>query len=278
MVINDENTFRRIRTPFYYYDMPLLEQTADTVAELCRRYDIHVHYAVKANYGRRVMEVLSSRGFGADCVSGNEVVRAFECGFQPSRIMFTGVGKTDAEMAAGLRLGIQAFNVESMEELAVLDGLAERMGVSRQEAKQLIDGYFDTYPGVKSYMDRSIELARERGYTETIFHRRCYLPDINSHNAVVRGYAERNAINAPIQGSAADIIKIAMIRIHQRMREEQLRSRMILQVHDELNFTVLPEEKARLEALVLEEMQTACPLRVPLIADCGWGSNWLEAH
>lgn len=129
MVINDENTFRRIRTPFYYYDMPLLEQTADTVAELCRRYDIHVHYAVKANYGRRVMEVLSSRGFGADCVSGNEVVRAFECGFQPSRIMFTGVGKTDAEMAAGLRLGIQAFNVESMEELAVLDGLAGRMGV-----------------------------------------------------------------------------------------------------------------------------------------------------
>ena len=166
----------------------------------------------------------------------------------------------------GIIYGISAF------------GLAERMGVSRQEAKQLIDGYFDTYPGVKSYMDRSIELARERGYTETIFHRRCYLPDINSHNAVVRGYAERNAINAPIQGSAADIIKIAMIRIHQRMREEQLRSRMILQVHDELNFTVLPEEKARLEALVLEEMQTACPLRVPLIADCGWGTNWLEAH
>ncbi len=166
----------------------------------------------------------------------------------------------------GIIYGISAF------------GLAERMGVSRQEAKQLIDGYFLTYPGVKAYMDRSIAMAREKGYTETIFHRRCYLPDINSHNAVVRGYAERNAINAPIQGSAADIIKIAMIRIHQRMREEGFCSKMILQVHDELNFSVLPEEKTRLEALVLEEMQTACRLRVPLIADCGWGTNWLEAH
>ena len=166
----------------------------------------------------------------------------------------------------GIIYGISAF------------GLAERMGVSRQEAKQLIDGYFETYPGVKAYMDRSIALARDRGYTETIFHRRCYLPDINSHNAVVRGYAERNAINAPIQGSAADIIKIAMIRIQRRLRDEDLRSKMILQVHDELNFTVLPEERARLEALVLEEMQTVCPLHVPLIADCGWGTNWLEAH
>ncbi|MCR4921723.1 MAG: DNA polymerase I [Bacteroidaceae bacterium] len=166
----------------------------------------------------------------------------------------------------GIIYGISAF------------GLAERMGVSRQEAKQLIDGYFATYPSVKAYMDRSIAMARDRGYTETIFGRRCHLPDINSHNAVVRGYAERNAINAPIQGSAADIIKIAMIRIHQRMREEGFRSKMILQVHDELNFSVLPEEKVRLEALVLEEMQTACRLRVPLIADCGWGNNWLEAH
>ena len=166
----------------------------------------------------------------------------------------------------GIIYGISAF------------GLAERMGVSRQEAKQLIDGYFVTYPGVKAYMDKSIAMARERGYTETIFHRRCYLPDINSRNAVVRGYAERNAINSPIQGSAADIIKIAMIRVEKRMREEGLRSKMILQVHDELNFTVVPEEKNRLEALVLEEMEQACEMRVPLIADCGWGSNWLEAH
>lgn len=166
----------------------------------------------------------------------------------------------------GIIYGISAF------------GLAERMGVSRQEAKQLIDEYFVTYPGVKAYMEKSIEMARERGYTETIFHRRCQLPDINSHNAVVRGYAERNAINAPIQGSAADIIKIAMIRVFRRMKEENLKSKMILQVHDELNFSVLPEEKERLQNLVIEEMQGAASLSVPLIADCGWGTNWLEAH
>ena len=166
----------------------------------------------------------------------------------------------------GIIYGISAF------------GLAERMGVSRTEAKQLIDEYFATYPGVKAYMTRSIEMARNQGYTETIFKRRCYLPDINSHNAVVRGYAERNAINAPIQGSAADIIKIAMIRVYQRMKAEGLRSKMILQVHDELNFSVPTDEKERLQTLVLEEMQGACQLRVPLIADCGWGKNWLEAH
>ena len=166
----------------------------------------------------------------------------------------------------GIIYGISAF------------GLAERMGVSRTEAKQLIDEYFQTYPGVKAYMDKSIEMAREKGFTETIFKRRCQLPDINSNNSVVRGYAERNAINAPIQGSAADIIKIAMIRISRRVKAEGLKSKMILQVHDELNFSVLPEEKEKLQALVIEEMQGAASLSVPLIADCGWGSNWLEAH
>ena len=166
----------------------------------------------------------------------------------------------------GIIYGISAF------------GLAERMGVSRTEAKQLIDEYFQTYPGVKKYMDKSIKMARERGFTETIFGRRCQLPDINSNNSVVRGYAERNAINAPIQGSAADIIKIAMIRVFRRMKEEGLKSKMILQVHDELNFSVLPEEKDKLQQLVIEEMQGAAQLRVPLIADCGWGANWLEAH
>ena len=166
----------------------------------------------------------------------------------------------------GIIYGISAF------------GLAERMGVSRTEAKQLIDEYFQTYPGVREYMDKSIEMAREKGYTETIFKRRCQLPDINSNNAVVRGYAERNAINAPIQGSAADIIKIAMIRVSRRMKAEGLKSKMILQVHDELNFSVLPEEKEKLQALVIEEMQGAAQLSVPLIADCGWGTNWLEAH
>ena len=157
-------------------------------------------------------------------------------------------------------------------------GLADRMEVSRAEAKELIDGYFETYPQVNEYMESSVQKAREKGYTETLFGRRCYLPDINSHNATVRGYAERNAINAPIQGTAADIIKIAMVRIADRMKREGMKSKMILQVHDELNFSVLPEEKAQMEHLVIEEMEKVCQLDVPLIADCGWGSNWLEAH
>lgn len=157
-------------------------------------------------------------------------------------------------------------------------GLAERLEISRDEARQLIDGYFDTFPRVRDYMERAKETAREHGYAETFFHRRRYLPDITSHNATVRNFAERNAINAPIQGSAADIIKIAMVRIHRRFAEEDIRSKMILQVHDELNFSVLPEEKERVERIVLEEMQHAYPLSVPLVADSGWGANWLEAH
>ena len=157
-------------------------------------------------------------------------------------------------------------------------GLAERLEISRDEARQLIDGYFDTFPRVRDYMERAKETAREHGYAETLFHRRRYLPDIHSGNATVRNFAERNAINAPIQGSAADIIKIAMVRIHRRFAEEGIRSKMILQVHDELNFSVFPEEKERVERIVLEEMQQACPLSVPLVADSGWGANWLEAH
>lgn len=157
-------------------------------------------------------------------------------------------------------------------------GLAERLEISRDEARQLIDGYFNTFPRVRDYMERAKETAREHGYAETFFHRRRYLPDITSHNATVRNFAERNAINAPIQGSAADIIKIAMVRIHRRFAEEGIRSKMILQVHDELNFSVLPEEKERVERIVLEEMQHAYPLSVPLVADSGWGANWLEAH
>ena len=157
-------------------------------------------------------------------------------------------------------------------------GLAERLEISRDEAKQLIDGYFETFPQVHDYMEKAKQLAREHGYAETFFHRRRYLPDITSHNATVRNFAERNAINAPIQGSAADIIKIAMVRIFERFRREGIKSKMILQVHDELNFSVLPEEKERVEKIVLEEMQNAYPLQVPLVADSGWGENWLEAH
>ena len=157
-------------------------------------------------------------------------------------------------------------------------GLAERLGIDRNEAKQLIDGYFTTFPQVYDYMEQAKATAREQGYVETFFHRRRYLPDINSRNATVRGFAERNAINAPIQGSAADIIKVAMIRIYERFKRENIQSKMILQVHDELNFSVLPEEKEQVERIVMEEMQNAYPLRVPLIADGGWGKNWLEAH
>ena len=157
-------------------------------------------------------------------------------------------------------------------------GLAERLDIPRDEAKMLIDGYFATFPQVHDYMEKSKEIARQKGYVTTLFGRRRYLPDINSHNATVRGFAERNAINAPIQGTAADIIKVAMIRIFNRFKAEGIRSKMILQVHDELNFSVYPEEKEKVERIVIEEMQNAFPLSVPLVADSGFGNNWLEAH
>ena len=157
-------------------------------------------------------------------------------------------------------------------------GLAERLDIPRDEAKMLIDGYFQTFPEVHDYMEKSKEVARKQGYVTTLFGRRRYLPDINSANGTVRGFAERNAINAPIQGTAADIIKVAMIHIFQRFKAEGIRSKMILQVHDELNFSVLPEEKDRVEQIVLEEMQNAFQMKVPLVADSGFGDNWLEAH
>ena len=157
-------------------------------------------------------------------------------------------------------------------------GLAERLDIPRDEAKMLIDGYFETFPQVHDYMEQSKEVARKQGYVTTLFGRRRYLPDINSANATVRGFAERNAINAPIQGTAADIIKVAMIRINNRFKTEGIRSKMILQVHDELNFSVYPEEKERVERIVIEEMQNAFQMVVPLVADSGFGDNWLEAH
>lgn len=166
----------------------------------------------------------------------------------------------------GIIYGISAF------------GLAERMGVDRREAKELIDEYFKTYPGIKAYIEKSVDDAKRNGYAETLFHRKRFLPDINSHNAVVRGYAERNAVNAPIQGTAADIIKVAMINIHNRLKREGLKAQMIIQVHDELDFNVPKNEKEQLQAIVMEEMQNACHMSVPLTADCGWGANWLEAH
>ena len=157
-------------------------------------------------------------------------------------------------------------------------GLAQRMDIPNGEAKELIEGYFHTFPKVQAYMEHAKEEARAKGYAETLFHRRRYLADINSRNATVRGFAERNAINAPIQGTEADIIKVAMVRIWERFKKEGIRSKMILQVHDELNFSVYPEEREQVERIVIEEMQNAYPLNVPLIADAGWGKNWLEAH
>ena len=157
-------------------------------------------------------------------------------------------------------------------------GLAERLDIPRDEAKMLIDGYFATFPQVHDYMEKSKEIARKQGYVTTLFGRRRYLPDINSANSVVRGFAERNAINAPIQGTAADIIKVAMIHIFQRFKAENIRSKMILQVHDELNFSVYPDEKEKVERIVIEEMQNAFHMAVPLVADSGFGDNWLEAH
>ena len=181
------------------------------------------------------------------------------------------------EVTSDMRRKAKTANFGIIYGISVF-GLAERMGVSRQEAKELIDGYFETYPGVKAYMDRIIEVAREQGYVETIFQRKRFLPDINSRNATTRGYAERNAINAPIQGSAADIIKVAMARIYQRFQAYNLKAKMILQVHDELNFSVPKSEKELVQKIVIEEMEHAYPMRVPLRADCGWGKNWLEAH
>ena len=157
-------------------------------------------------------------------------------------------------------------------------GLAQNLGISRTEAKTIIDSYFEQYPGIKTYMEESIAFARDHGYVETLMKRRRYLPDITSNNAVVRGFAERNAINAPIQGTAADIIKLAMIRVQNAMKKEQLKSRLLLQVHDELVFDVEKEEKERMEALVRQEMEHAIEFAVPLTVEAEFGYNWLDAH
>ena len=186
-------------------------------------------------------------------------------------------GVSDDDVTSDMRRKAKTANFGIIYGISVF-GLAERLNIPRAESKELIDGYFKTYSRVQEYMVECIESARRKGYVETLFHRRRYLPDINSGNAIVRGYAERNAINAPIQGSAADIIKVAMIRIHKRMEAAGLKSKMILQVHDELNFNVYKDEFEKVREIVLEEMEGAIRLQVPLIADCGEGRNWLEAH
>lgn len=206
------------------------------------------------------------------------MIDAFLSGYDIHAATAAKIYKVDIkEVTADMRRKAKTANFGIIYGISVF-GLAERMNVPRQEARELIDGYFETYPQVKEYMDRSIRVARENGYVETIFHRKRYLPDINSRNATVRGYAERNAINAPIQGSAADIIKVAMALIYQRFQSNNLKAKMILQVHDELNFSVPEAEKEMVQKIVIEEMERAYRMHVPLRADCGWGKNWLEAH
>lgn len=182
-----------------------------------------------------------------------------------------------SEVTGDMRRKAKTANFGIIYGISVF-GLAERLSIPRGEAKELIDGYFATYPKVKEYMDKSISVARTNNYVETVFGRKRYLPDINSRNTTVRGYAERNAINAPIQGSAADIIKVAMNRIFDRFERENIKSKMILQVHDELNFNVESNELDKVQKIVIEEMENAYKLVVPLKADCGKGKNWLEAH
>lgn len=212
-------------------------------------------------------------------LSGDEnMAEAFRLGHDIHAATAAKIYKEDiADVTRDQRTKAKRANFSIIYGITVF-GLAERLDISRAEAAQLIDGYFASFPKVAQYMEQSKETARAKGYAETFFHRRRYLPDINSHNATVRNFAERNAINAPIQGSAADIIKIAMVRISRKFKTEGIKSKMILQVHDELNFSVLPEEKEKVQRIVLEEMQNAYPLNVPLVADCGWGANWLEAH
>ncbi len=212
-------------------------------------------------------------------LSGDEnMIEAFRSGYDIHAATAAKVYKKDIkEVERDERTKAKRANFGIIYGITVF-GLAERLDISRDEAKQLIDGYFETFPKVHDYMEQAKQTARKQGYVTTLFGRRRYLPDINSQNATVRGFAERNAINAPIQGTAADIIKVAMIRIFERFQREGVKSKMILQVHDELNFTVYPEEREKVERIVLEEMEHAFEMQVPLVADSGFGQNWLEAH
>jgi len=186
-------------------------------------------------------------------------------------------GVPEAEVTKDMRRKAKVINFGIIYGISAF-GLAQRLGISRTDAGNLIEQYFEKYSGIKRYMDNTINFAREHGYVETLLNRRRYLRDINAGNWTIRGFAERNAINAPIQGSAADMIKVAMINIHKQLKAHQLQSKMILQVHDELLFDVYIPEKEEIKKIVLEEMQNALPLRVPVEVSAGFGANWLEAH
>ena len=229
-------------------------------------------FIVSADYSQielRIMAHLSGdEGMIEDFRSGHDIHAATAAKiFKVPVDQVTREQRSKAKTANfGIIYGISAF------------GLSQRLSISRQESKQLIDQYFENYKGVRAYIDRVVEECRKNGYVETVFHRKRFLPDINSRNFNMRQFAERNAVNAPIQGSAADIIKLAMVSVWRRIKEEGLRSRMVLQVHDELVFDVVPEELDRVMELAGEQMESVCTLAVPLIAECGSGKNWLEAH
>ncbi|MBI5219545.1 MAG: DNA polymerase I [Bacteroidia bacterium] len=230
------------------------------------------HIFVSADYSQvelRIMAHLSNDPYLMEAFNNNEDIHTATA----AKIF----GITNEEVSSDMRRKAKIANFGIIYGISAF-GLAQRLNIPRTEAKQLIDGYFKNYPYVKIYMDTCIKTARERGYVETLMGRRRYLPDINSNNATVRGFAERNAINAPIQGSAADIIKKAMIRIYARFEEKSLRSKMIMQVHDELNFDVLKTELEQVKEIIRHEMQNAVNLAVPLTVDIGVGENWMEAH
>ena len=239
---------------------------------------------VRDELGREIRKAFTAENedcifFSADYLSQDaHMIEAFRSGADIHAATAAKIyGIPVEEVTSDMRRKAKTANFGIIYGISVF-GLAERLSIPRAESKELIEGYFKTYPDIRAYMDESIEVAKEKGYVETIYKRKRFLPDINSHNAIVRGYAERNAINAPIQGSAADIIKVAMVRIFNRFETEGLRSKMILQVHDELNFNVYKDELEKVKQIVLDEMENAIKLQVPLIADCGEGENWLEAH
>lgn len=251
-------------------NIPVRDERGREIRKAFVPADKHIFFS--ADYSQielRLMAHLSrDKNMIADFLSGQDIHAA-----TASKIYGVDIKDVTREMRSkaktanfGIIYGISSF------------GLSERLNIARKEAKELIDGYFNLYPGVKEYMDNSIKKARDFGYVTTMFGRKRYVRDIHSRNQVVRGNAERNAINAPLQGTAADIIKIAMVRIHYRMKEENLKAKMILQVHDELIFEVLPEELESLKKIVLSEMTNAVKLDVPVVVDWGTGKNWLEAH
>ena len=230
------------------------------------------HLLLSADYSQVELRLMAH-------LSGDEgLIAAFEQGRDIHAATAARLfGKSIAEVTSDERRKAKTANFGIIYGISAF-GLSQRLDIPRKEAKEIIDGYFASYPKVKEYMERVVEQARRDGYVATIFGRRRYLNDIASHNAVARGLAERNAINAPIQGSAADIMKLAMIRVHRRFRQEQIRSQVILQVHDELVVDMVREERDRVTAIVAEEMEAAASLRVRLVAECGVGRNWLEAH